>query len=120
MKSIIPSSLGLNMQLIMSSLGIAQVKVVDRRGGLGQLGHKGSENWVTGISQLIVSVFSIPFEVLMQSLIMKSPHYNRRVEWLRQSMTLKPKYLLPATLQGMDPWKAGLSHPAGTGSSAAL
>lgn len=46
--------------------------MVDLRQRSWPAGHKDSENWATGTSQLIMIAFSIPFEFFMQNLIMNS------------------------------------------------
>lgn len=98
-----PPGLGCAL-LIMNSWGtIAQVKVVGRRRRSWPAGHNGSENWVTGISQLTVNVFSILFEFLRQSFIMNSTHTT--IAELKSCDRVGPTKLL-ATLQneGADPW----------------
>lgn len=76
--------------------GGAQVTVVGLQWRSWPAARKSSGNWVTGVSQLMMHTFSIPFGFLMQGL-MNSAHYTSRVGELQEGMALKGRsiYSLP-------------------------
>lgn len=115
-KWVTPSWLGGHIPLAINSLVGARVKVVGLQWRSWPAACKSSGNWVTGISQLIMNTFPIPFDFLMQGLIMNSAHYTSRVGELQQGMALKGRSIYSLPLDRKSVQTSGLdrpSHPSG-------
>lgn len=87
-KLVTPSWLGGHFLWPFTLIGGAQVTVVGLQWRSWPAARKSSGNWVTGVSQLMMHTFSIPFGFLMQGL-MNSAHYTSRVGELQEGMALK-------------------------------
>lgn len=67
---------------------------------------------MTGISQLIMNAFPIPFDFLMQGLIMNSAHYTSRVGELQQGMALRGRSIYSLPLDRKSVQTSGLDSPS--------